>query len=195
MSYADESQVVENYITALFQLNPDEKLLYHNFEHTRKVADRANEIALFYNLDNEKLFIIKTSAWFHDIGYLFTGPEGHELEGVRLMKEFIPSIISTPAMTGEIEQCIMATKRSADPVSVAGKIICDADTYHFGTPEFRLTDPLIKRETELLTGSVQTGWTSNSIKLLRNHQFYTSYCKERLDAGKERNIEWLQSIL
>jgi predicted metal-dependent HD superfamily phosphohydrolase len=195
MSYHEASRVIEDYITALFQVNSSEKLLYHSFEHTCKVVDRANEIAAFYKLNDEQLFIIRTSAWFHDIGYLLTGPKEHEQEAVRVMKEFVSGIISTPALIGEIEQCIMATKRSAPPVSLTEKIICDADTYHFGTPEFRQTDPLIKKEIELETGSVQTGWISNSIKMLRNHQFYTSYCKERLDAGKERNIAWLQSML
>ena len=195
MSYQDESRIVEDYITSLFQLNPNKKLVYHNFDHTRKVVDRAREIALFYKLDDEHLFIIGTSAWFHDIGYLFSGPKEHEREGVRIMKEFITDIISTPALIGEIEQCIMVTKRVTEPVSVAEKIICDADTYHFGTPEFRITDPRIKKEIELMTGSVQKGWNSNSIKMLRNHQFYTSYCKERLDAGKEQNIAWLESML
>jgi hypothetical protein len=51
------------------------------------------------------------------------------------MNEFIPGIILTPALAEKIWQCIMATKRGSDPVSVAEKIICDADTYYFGTPE------------------------------------------------------------
>lgn len=195
MFYEDARRATEDYITTLFQLNPDEKLLYHTLEHTRKVVQRANEIALFYKLDNEQLFIVSTAAWFHDVGYLFTGHAGHELEAVRLMKDFIPDFISTPALVGEIEQCIMATKRDADPVSLSGKIICDADTWHFGTTEFKQTDPLIKKEIELMTGAIQTGWIGNSIKMLRNHQFYTSYCKERLDEGKEGNIAWLQSML
>lgn len=195
MSYDEASRAAEDYITTLFQLNPDEKLLYHNLDHTRKVVERANEIGSFYKLNDEQSFIISTAAWFHDIGYLFTGHKGHEQEGVRLMKDFIQDFISTPPLIGEIEQCIMATKRDAEPISLAEKIICDADTYHFGTDEFRQTDPLIKKEIELTTATIQTGWTANSIKMLRNHQFYTSYCKERLQEGKERNIAWLQSML
>jgi hypothetical protein len=45
----------------------------------------------------------------------------------------------------------MATKRGSGPVSVAEKIICDADTYHFETFEFKRTDWLIKKEIELMT--------------------------------------------
>ncbi|MFI5131326.1 MAG: HD domain-containing protein [Chitinophagales bacterium] len=195
MSYDEAGKAVEDYITSLFQLNPSEIFVYHNFEHTRKVAGRADEIALFYKIDQKHLFIIRTAAWFHDIGYLFTGPKEHERESVRLMEEFISDIISIRPLIEEIKQCIMATKRIGYPVSVEEKIICDADTYHFGTPEFKQTDPLIRKEVELLAGSVQTGWIGNSIKLLRNHQFYTSYCKERLDAGKEQNIAWLESLL
>ena len=194
MSYEEASQAVADHVTSIFQLNLNENLLYHNFEHTSKVVARGTEIALFYQLDDEKLFIIRTSAWFHDIGYLFTGPKDHEREAVRLMEQFIPRIISKPPLH-EIAQCIMATKRSVYPESVLEKIMCDADTFHFGTTEFRQTDPLIKKEIELWLGTVQTEWISHSIKMLRNHQFYTSYCKERLDEGKERNIEWLQSML
>ena len=195
MPYIDESRRIEDCVTALFQFNFNGKLVYHNFEHTRKVADRAGEIARFYGLDDEQVFIISAAAWFHDIGYLFVGPKEHEEESVRVMKEFVSDIISTPGLIEKIAQCIMATKRSTDPVSVAEKIVCDADTYHFGTIEFRQTDPLIRKEIELLTGKVQTDWITNSIKMLRNHQFYTSYCKERLDEGKAQNIAWLQSLL
>jgi predicted metal-dependent HD superfamily phosphohydrolase len=195
MSYQDASRAVEDYITILFQLHQDEKLFYHNLEHTRKVVARAEEIALVYTLDDESVFIIKTAAWFHDAGYLFVGSNGHELKGVDLMKEFILGMSSGRRLAEKISQCIMATKRVAEPVSLMEKIICDADTYHFGTLEFRQTDLLIKKEIEFLTGSVQTGWISDTIRMLKSHQFYTSYCKELLNAGKEQNIEWLKSRL
>ena len=195
MSYEGANQAVADHITSIFQLNPNEKLLYHNFEHTSKVVARGTEIAMFYKLDDEKLFIIRTSAWFHDIGYLLSGPKEHEREAVRLMEEFIPRIISKPTLTEDIAGCIMATKRSAHPESLTEKIICDADTYHFGTPEFKKTDPLVKKEVELWLGAVQTEWISHSIKMLRNHQFYTTYCQERLDEGKKLNIQYLQSLL
>jgi HD superfamily phosphodiesterase len=104
MSYQDASRAVEDYITAIFQLHPNQKLVYHNHEHTRKVAQHANEIALFYKLNDEQLFIITASACFHDIGYLFTGPKEHEKEAVRIMNEFIPGIISTPTLKEKIGQ-------------------------------------------------------------------------------------------
>lgn len=195
MSYKEASRAVEDHITTIFKLHPNEKLVYHNIDHTRKVVQHVNEIALFFKLNDEQLFIVEASAWFHDIGYLFTGPKEHELESVHTMKRFIPGIISTPALAEKIEQCIMATKRASDPVSVSEKIICDADTYHFGTFEFKRTDSLIKKEIELMTGSVPAEWISHSIKMLKNHRFYTSYCQERLETGKMENIAWLQSLL
>ena len=82
------------------------------------------------------------------------------------MKEFLSDIISIPVLVEEIGQCIMATKRDSIPVSVTERIICDADTYHFGTPEFKRTDPLIRKEIELLTGSDQTGWTGIVAELI-----------------------------
>jgi len=75
------------------------------------------------------------------------------------------------------------------------KILCDADTYHFGSPEFRQTDLLVKKEIELLTGSKTVEWTKHTITMLEKHQFYTGYCKERLEAGKAENLAWLRSLL
>ena len=54
---------------------------------------------------------------------------------------------------------------------------------------------MIKKEIELMMGAAPKDWISHSLTMLRNHQFYTSICKERLDAGKEQNIAWLQSKL
>lgn len=195
MSYQDVSRAVEDYVITIFEDHPNENFFYHNLEHTRKVAQRAVEIALFYKMNDEPLFVVTTAAWFHDTGYLFVGPIDHEQESVRIMTEFILHYDLSPMLIEKVRQTIMATKKLAVPGSLSQMILCDADTYHFGTAEFKRTDELVKKEIELMIGSMPPGWIDRTITMLENHRYYTSYCIERLEQGKAKNIGWLRSLL
>jgi predicted metal-dependent HD superfamily phosphohydrolase len=196
MSYQVIGSEIEKHVISLFQNNPNGKLIYHNLEHTRRVVQRTEEIASFYKqIDEETLFICRAAAWFHDTGYLFGGAANHEQESVHLMTRFFLAHDYSPAFAEKIMHTIMATKPLAVPFSPPEKILCDADTYHFGTAEFKITDQLVKREIELTTGSAPTDWTQHTIAMLKNHRFYTSYCIDRLESGKRRNIAWLESLL
>lgn len=186
---------VEDYATSLFKEHKDDRLVYHNIEHTRKVAQHANEIGTFYQLDEESSFILASAAWFHDVGYLFTGVRDHEQTGVAIMKKFFSDKKLPANVTDKIEKCIMATRKSYRPIYLLERILCDADTYHFGTSEFRKTDSLVKKEIELQTGAASPGWISKAITMLMSHRFYTSYCNDRLNGGKLQNIRWLESMV
>ena len=48
-----------------------------------------------------------------------------------------------------IENCILATKMPRNPRNLVEEIICDADTYHFGTKEFKDTNKRMREEYAL----------------------------------------------
>jgi len=195
MSYLEINRDIEDYINNIFESHLNKNLIYHNVIHTREVVQHAIEIAVFYKLSEESLFALRTAAWFHDTGYLFKGPDDHEQESVNIMKTFLHKYNLPSALINKVEQLIMATKEPTSPVSLAEMIICDADTYHFGTIEFKQTDELVKKEIELRTGLILLDWVKHTIAMLKAHKFYTSYCVERLEEGKMQNIAWLQSLL
>jgi predicted metal-dependent HD superfamily phosphohydrolase len=195
MVFDELNKKVADHVSLLFTQHADERLLYHNLTHTLEVTQRVIEIAKYYTPVEEIMFILKTAAWFHDTGYLFVGGKDHEEEGVYRMKEFLTGLKVFPPVMDTISRCIMATKRSGEPVTQLERIVCDADTYHFGTLLFRETDLLVKKELEAFTGTTFTHWTNDSIALLTNHRFYTYYCQQKLSAGKKENIEWLRSLL
>jgi hypothetical protein len=73
------------------------------------------------------------------------------------------------------------------------QIVCDADTYHFGTKDFKNNNKRAFEEHSLRTGeSDYAKFNEGAIKMLRDHQFYTDYAKELLDARKEKNTKKLQ---
>ena len=166
---------------------------YHNLDHTQSVVAHVKEIASFYLLNEKDVFVVTAAAWFHDIGHLYGEMHGHEERGVVIMEQYLCEV--PQEMMAIISGCILATKFPSNPANLQEKIICDADTYHFGTSVFRQTDVLVHKEMEIRTGKTMAHWTEQSLQLLKTHTFYTSYCQELLAEGKRQNISWLESLI
>jgi len=177
----------EEKVAALFDSGSPENLFYHSMEQTRNVVDRVNEIAAHYELSERDITVLNIGAWFHNVGHLFTDPSSHEQKSAELAKEWLTGIDEYAKLAGDVEKLILATKFSTAPEGLTQEIIKDADTYHFGTAEFKKQDKLMKKELAMRNLSV-TDWEQNSLILLESHQFYTSYCKDLLEAGKQKNM-------
>src|SRR6185436_9407352 len=121
------------YVTDLFHDNKRPELIFHNLDHTRAVVDRTKEIAGHYYLNEKDMLSVYIAAWFHDTGYLFTTPSHHEEKSVELMRDFMKTQSEDEELVEKIAACIMATRQPRNPGNLPEQIICDADTYHFGT--------------------------------------------------------------
>ncbi|MDB5232846.1 MAG: metal-dependent phosphohydrolase sub domain protein [Chitinophagaceae bacterium] len=185
---------VEQYVTDLFEKQRDPRLVYHNLDHTKQVVSRANEIAAHYNVTEDDMLVLYTAAWFHDTGYLFSVRDGHERKSADLMRAFMTEQLHDESLVKQIEDCIMATLRKEPPVGLPEQIICDADTYHLGTKEFKEMNKRVRKEQEMFAGYVDRGeWAKEAMLFLKQHHYYTSYCKDLLSDKKQKNIEWLQA--
>lgn len=181
---------IEHYVTGLYETLEDDSLAFHNLKHIQYVVDRTKEIAGHYHVNEKEMLILYTAAWFHDSGYLFTEPAKHEEMSAEVMRKFMLDHTNDSELIGEIEKCIMATKSPRNPANLLQQIICDADTYNLGTKEFKDTNKRVQEETRLKTGSVdKLQFGKNTVKMLEQHQFYTTYCKELLTTTKEMNMK------
>jgi predicted metal-dependent HD superfamily phosphohydrolase len=194
MDYLELEKNVEAFVRQNYAASIDHQYPYHNLEHTVDVVGHAEEIVSFYQLEPAEGFVVRVAAWFHDIGHLFGLLEGHEEKGVSVMEEYMEQFKMGKELILSIANCILATKFPSYPVSLCEEILCDADTFHFGTDHFRQTDPKVKEEVELRTGRLFPEWHKKSIWLLEQHHFFTSYCQQLLDAGKQENLRWLRSL-
>lgn len=181
-------QEVQSYVEALFIKFQNDKLLYHNIEHTQKVVQRCNEISAAYVINKTDIYILTVAAWFHDVGHLFGTPPNHEDMSVEIMKSYFKKETPGHEVINAIAACIMATKIPHDPKTLPEKIICDADTYHLGTAEFIHTDEKLKRELQLRINFPVADWDRTTLNMLINHEYFTSYCLELLNKGKQKNI-------
>ncbi len=188
------------HVTELYETYQHPSLVYHTLEHTQNVVARAEEIAAHYEIADSQMLTIYIAAWFHDTGHLFADFATHENKSVELMQEFTRNLGIDESMIESIAGCIMATRMPHDPKNTMEEIMCDADTYHFGTSDFKKTNKQIKKEYELRNfKAITLEWEKNTLELLERHHFFTSYCQVLLAEGKEKNIKrakkkWLKAV-
>jgi predicted metal-dependent HD superfamily phosphohydrolase len=192
LAYNELLVEVENYVRNLFKQYHQANLVFHNIDHTQTVAQHVNEIASYYQLPEKEVFELLTAAWFHDTGHLVSEPPNHEEKSVAMMDEFMRSKINDEELIQKIAGLIRITKFPPSPTSLQEMIMCDADTYHLGLDDFKKTNKAVKKELILRNmNTMVLDWEKNSLELLEKHQFFTTYCIELLQKGKEKNIRRL----
>ena len=184
---------IADHVADMYEKYPQPNLVYHNLAHTQKVVARAEEISAHYQLSDSDMLVIYLAAWFHDTGHLFTEISMHEQKSVDLATEFMKQEGLDEATIEKVAACIHATAFPNKPVGLLQEIMCDADTYHFGTDDFRKTNRQIKKELELRNYTTPLlEWKKNTLGMLEDHVYYTSYCKVLLEEGKQKNMERLR---
>lgn len=187
------TQLIQQYVTALYQENPNPALLFHNLSHTRDVVEKVDQISRQYDLEEDEYFIVKAAAWFHDIGYVLGPARQHEEKSAEVAAEFL-SMHQIPArLISQVQHCIMATRMPQSPRDKLAKILCDADLFHLGSEEFKEKSKLLRQEIETKTGrSIDAEeWRAENIRLLQTHRYFTEYGEKELAKGQKENLKRL----
>ncbi len=182
---------VQTYVEDLFKRFQNSNLQYHNLGHTQSVVRHSYEIFDACSINEQELPELITAAWFHDTGQLFGAPLNHEERSVAIMKDYFEKQQHFSENIYSVANCIIATKIPQNPHTLLQKIICDADTYNLGTEDFIRTDARLKKEMELRNQEPVNDWDRHALKLLIDHEFFTPYCRQLLNKGKQRNIDLL----
>ncbi len=185
---------LEQHVIGLFRTYQSPKLLFHNLHHTENVVSKTKEIAGHYQLNEQEMLILLIAAWFHDTGYLFAPPSEHEEKSVEVMKIFAREQQVPFDIVNEVSGCIMATKLPRNPAGLLQEILCDADTYNFGTKEFKRTNEIVFNEFQNASDVPlsRKKFDEGALVMLKQHKFYTSYCKEHLTDEKKENMKKLK---
>ena len=192
MDYHKIYKRIEDYVIGLFGQMHSPALIFHNLDHTESVVKRTKEIAGHYDISENDMLILFAASWFHDTGYLFTEPAKHEEMSCEIMKKFMADLIDDEQLIQAIEACIMATKSPRNPQTMLQQILCDADTYHLGTKEFKSMNKKAYKEAKERNPDIdKLQFRKGTLEMMKSHQFYTSYCKDELEKRKKKNIKKL----
>ncbi|MFK7813093.1 MAG: Pycsar system effector family protein [Maribacter sp.] len=173
-------------------LNP--KYLYHNFKHTERVVKSTKELLNAHSLSQEENEILLLTAWLHDTGYT-KGSADHEENSCSIAKDFLTKQDYAVEKIQKVTDCILATKRHAEPQNLYEKIIRDADSSHFGQKSYIETSEYLREELSLLGLAEYSSkeWRNANIEMFeKEQQFYTDYAKENWNGGKAKNLKRLK---
>ncbi len=161
-------------------------LTYHSIDHIRDVVDKSELHGLNEGLSAHQLYLIKTAAWLHDIGYIWD-EKNHEERGCQFVKENLPSWGFLPSDIEAIYGMIMATKIPQSPTNLMEQVLCDADLDYLGRDDyFKISEKLYK-EINYRNKLSNEDWTTLQLNFFTKHQYFTSSAKKLRDIKKRKN--------
>lgn len=196
MNYKQLQEDVKEHVSDYFHTHNDPRLVYHNFEHTQEVVNAAQQIANHYQLNEQDFFTVTVAAYFHDTGY-FEDALNHEAKGAELADDFLAKHKVHQEVRDSVKSAILATKIPQQPKNEIDKIICDADLFHLGLPDFRAKGKLMHKENELIYKKdiSKLEWRKKDIQFMESHHYHTDYANLLLSDQKQKNIEKLKTKL
>lgn len=176
-----------------FLFSQSDKLPFHNFQHTAEVFEYSNAIAEYEKCTGGEIRLVSIAALYHDTGITenYRDHESTSSQYARLYLELL-GFLEPDILT--IVSCIQATKMPQDPKTKLQRIICDADLAHLAADNYTYKCKLLREEwgIELEKQFTDKEWIDMNIDFLKTHTYFTSYGKNVLSIGKERNIEKLK---
>lgn len=195
MDHPDIEQA-KNYVLARLESELPPQRVYHNVAHTRdEVVTAAERLAAMEGIEGEALLVVRTAAWFHDLGFIHNG-NGHEALGAALAAQVLPSFGYRPEQVTAIQGLIMATMLPQTPHTPLEQIMADADLDLLGCEEFMQRNHDLRAEMAAY-GQTMTDekWYAGQIDFLRSHRYFTASARALRSEGKKRNIRWLREQL
>lgn len=195
MDYPDFEQAKRYVIKRLEQELPPQRV-YHSLAHTcDEVAPAAERIAAAEAVEGEGMLLVRTAAWFHDLGFIQQGAD-HEIIGAQIAAQALPRFGYQPEQIAAIHGMIMATRLPQSPTNLLEQIMADADLDLLGCDEFMARNHDLRAEMASY-GQVMTDeeWLVSQVDFLQSHRYFTAAAKAQRSAGKARNIQWLSQQL
>ncbi|GAK97142.1 metal-dependent phosphohydrolase [Nonlabens tegetincola] len=185
----DLIKITDDYVLNLFKKNLDERYVYHNYTHTKRVVKSIKEIIDNSEIDVKEAQILTLAALLHDIGYT-QSDENHEEVGAEMAEAYLKQHNVDQAIIEQIVTLIKVTKCDRLPQNKLEEIILDADSSHFAKDYYKETSELLKKELEL-RGQLYTNkeWRAENIKFFTQfHRYYSDYAIKNWNKSKNENL-------
>jgi predicted metal-dependent HD superfamily phosphohydrolase len=179
----------DDFVLNLFKNKLDDKFVYHNYTHTKRVVKSTQEIVDNSEIDVKDKEALLLAAWLHDTGYTHGDVAHEEASAVIAEKHLKEQEIDTGTIT-LVKRLILATKFNGVPHGPLEEIIRDADASHFAKDYYNETCELLKKEY-FLRGKEYTNkeWRNENIKVFtEKHRYYTSYAIKNWNTSKNENL-------
>ncbi len=186
---------VYDFITEKMRSELPSHLSYHNLQHTLNVIAYVEHLVKKENIAPDEIVILKTAALFHDTGYLHNHVN-HENISCEIAQKYLPQFEYSAAQIEQVCELIRATSIPQTPTSHLAKILCDADLFYLGSPDYSDKANLLFSEYKSnKIVDTRANWLKNQCNFFREHQYFTDTAKSERNYQKQKNHSVLKSEL
>ena len=90
----------------------------------------------------------------------------------------------------------MATKIPQSPQTKLEKVIADADLEYLGAEDVAAKAHILFQELQHSNATLtEEKWNSTQIKFLQQHRYFTTFCRENREPGKQKYMEQLMKAV
>jgi uncharacterized protein len=168
---------------------------YHNDEHTLYVVAKVIEIGGEEDCTDHEIKLLTAAALWHDTGYVVSYND-HEIESCRLAQQHLPHFGYTDDEIRAMCGMIMATQIPQTPTNKLEQIIADADLEYLGTGLAEIISERLYLELRHLNPHMTLdAWNRIQVNFLQKHRYFTDFCREHKEPGKQAYLSKLQEQL
>ncbi|GIV99747.1 HD domain-containing protein [Roseiflexus sp.] len=173
-----------------------ETITYHSIQHTRDdVAPAAERLAHAEGVNGEDLLLLRTAAYFHDLGFVVRREE-HEQAGAEIAAQVLPAFGYTPVQIEKICRMIMATRIPQSPATLPEQILADADLDTLGSEHFWQHSEKLRAENEAFDGPMSdVQWYTTQVTFIENHRYWTATARALREPRKQEHLRQLRKLL
>ena len=173
----------------------DEKYLYHNLDHTKRVVKSAIKIGDSYELSDDQWKVLLTACLLHDFGFI-KSHINHEETGAEIARSILTEYDYNNDQIKSVQSLILVTKAIAIPNNKLESIIRDADLEYLGSNDFEVISEKLKEEwliCDVVTSSEE--FYKLQLDFIINHQFHTEYMRKKGKKLKDKNIRYAHDMI
>jgi len=185
----------EKYVFSRLERELPATLYFHGPSHTREILNTTERLADLESVSVEELFLLKTGALYHDIGFL-EQYQNNESLGVRIAENSLSNFGYDLQQIEIVSGIILATRLPQNPRTKLEELMCDADLDNLGREDFYIKTEQLRREfAEYGISKTPREWYEDLIPFLEQHKYFTKSAKRLRQKQKERHLHEIRQLL
>ncbi len=174
---------------ALFNESNDNRLLYHTFERTNKVAEMVQKIANGINASEDVQETALLAAWFHTTGFLTDYNQG-ESKSIELAEAFLKKESYPAEKIKRVLIALEATRPGQSPSNEDQQLLMDGINAYNASVDFFEQRPLLRLEWELMQNRRISNieWNQTQLQYLLKTKFSSAFAKLQFEPSVAQNI-------
>jgi adenylate cyclase len=186
-------QDIEEYVLKMFDEEAPPNLYFHNAGYVKSTGNQVDLLSNAEKLDEEEYILLRLAAIFLITGFI--SDYDKPLEGAcQIVEEVLPKFGFNKNNIALVKR-IISNSFSEKQESLSDSILHDARYDYFGRVDFiKLTEKLLKEETEYGMVRDSKSWIRNQTKLLSDNEFITDTAKLLRGVSSGEQTEALEAF-